>query len=175
MAFSKPDWRVFPGLPTGILKYLVTAVIGTVSALMGIGGGTLSVPTLTLCGYPIHRAVGTAAAIGFVIGVPGTIGFIIAGWGKEGLPLLSLGYVNLLGLLLILPTSMLMAPVGARAAHALPVRGLKIAFAIFLALTAVRMLYATITGPRPEVALATSAPLSRVARFLKGSCECMFW
>jgi uncharacterized membrane protein YfcA len=99
-----------------------------------------------LCGYPIHRAVGTAAAIGFVIGVPGTIGFILAGWGKEGLPLLSLGYVNLLGLLLILPTSMLMAPVGARAAHALPVRGLKIAFAVFLALTAARMLYATISG-----------------------------
>lgn len=146
MAFSKPDWRVFSGLPTGILKYIVTAVIGAVSALMGIGGGTLSVPTLTLCGYPIHRAVGTAAAIGFAIGVPGTVGFILAGWGKEGLPPLSLGYVNLLGLLLILPTSMLMAPVGARAAHALPVRGLKIAFAIFLALTAARMLYATFAG-----------------------------
>lgn len=146
MAFARPDWQVFPGLPTGIVKHSVAAVIGTVSALMGIGGGTLSVPTLTLCGYPIHRAVGTAAAIGFVIGVPGTVGFIIAGWGKAGLPALSLGYVNLLGLALILPASMLMAPVGARAAHALPVRWLKLAFAVFLALTAARMLYATWAG-----------------------------
>jgi uncharacterized protein len=146
MAFSKPEWRVFSGLPTGILKHAVAAVIGTVSALMGIGGGTLSVPTLTLCGYPIHRAVGTAAAIGFAIGVPGTIGFIIAGWGREGLPPLSLGYVSLLGLILILPTSMLLAPWGARAAHALPVRGLRIAFATFLALTSARMLYSVWGG-----------------------------
>jgi uncharacterized membrane protein YfcA len=146
MAFSKPEWRVFSGLPTGILKHAVAAVIGAVSALMGIGGGTLSVPTLTLCGYPIHRAVGTAAAIGFAIGVPGTIGFIIAGWGREGLPPLSLGYVSLLGLILILPTSMLLAPWGARAAHALPVRGLRIAFAVFLALTSARMLYSVWGG-----------------------------
>jgi uncharacterized membrane protein YfcA len=146
MAFSKPEWRVFSGLPTGILKHAVAAVIGTVSALMGIGGGTLSVPTLTLCGYPIHRAVGTAAAIGFAIGVPGTIGFIIAGWGREGLPPLSLGYVSLLGLILILPTSILLAPWGARAAHALPVRGLRIAFAAFLALTSARMLYSVWGG-----------------------------
>lgn len=146
MAFSKPEWRLFPGLPTGLLKYTVAAVIGTISALMGIGGGTLSVPTLTLCGYPIHRAVGTAAAIGFAIGVPGTVGFIVGGWGKPGLPIGSLGYVNLLGLALILPTSMLMAPVGARAAHALPVRQLRLAFAVFLAATAARMLYAAIYG-----------------------------
>jgi uncharacterized protein len=146
MAFSKPEWRVFSGLPTGILKHAVAAVIGAVSALMGIGGGTLSVPTLTLCGYPIHRAVGTAAAIGFAIGVPGTIGFIIAGWGREGLPPLSLGYVSLLGLILILPTSILLAPWGARAAHALPVRGLRIAFAAFLALTSARMLYSVWGG-----------------------------
>jgi uncharacterized membrane protein YfcA len=146
MALSKPEWRVFAGLPAGILKHAVAAVIGTVSALMGIGGGTLSVPTLTLCGYPIHRAVGTAAAIGFAIGVPGTIGFIIAGWGREGLPPLSLGYVSLLGLILILPTSILLAPWGARAAHALPVRGLRIAFAAFLALTSARMLYSVWGG-----------------------------
>lgn len=146
MAFSRPDWQVFAGLPTGILKHTVAAVIGTVSALMGIGGGTLSVPTLTLCGYPIHRAVGTASAIGFAIGVPGTIGFIVAGWGREGLPPFSLGYVSLIGLALILPTSMLLAPSGARAAHALPVRGLRIAFAIFLALTSARMLYSAFVG-----------------------------
>jgi len=140
MAFSPTQLQLFPGLPTGLLKYLVTGLIGIVSALMGIGGGTLSVPTMTLSGYPIHKAVGTASAIGFLIGVPGTLGMIVGGWGHEGLPPLSLGFVNLLGLALILPASMLMAPVGARAAHALPVRGLKIAFAVFLVATAIKML-----------------------------------
>lgn len=146
MAFSPTGLQVFPGLPTGALKYAVTACIGIISALMGIGGGTLSVPTMTLCGYPIHRAVGTASAVGFLIGVPGTIGMIVGGWGKAGLPIGSLGYVNLLGLALILPASMLMAPFGARAAHALPVRGLKIAFAVFLAATAVKMISSIWTG-----------------------------
>jgi uncharacterized membrane protein YfcA len=146
MAFSPTGLQLFPGLPTGVLKYVITACIGIISALMGIGGGTLSVPTMTLCGYPIHRAVGTASAVGFLIGVPGTFGMIIGGWGEPGLPWGSLGYVNLLGLALILPASMLMAPYGARAAHALPVRGLKIAFAVFLAATAVKMLSSIWTG-----------------------------
>jgi uncharacterized membrane protein YfcA len=140
MALSSPNLQLFRGLPTGGLKYLVTGAIGIVSALMGIGGGTLSVPTMTLCGYPIHRAVGTASAVGFLIGVPGTIGMIIGGWGRAGLPPFSLGFVNVLGLALILPASMLLAPWGARAAHALPVRWLRLAFALFLAATAVKML-----------------------------------
>ncbi len=140
MAFSPDKLQLFSGLPRGIAKYITTAAIGVVSALMGIGGGTLSVPTMTLSGYPIHRAVGTASAIGFLIGVPGTLGMIVGGWGRAGLPPFSLGYVNLLGLALILPASMLMAPWGARAAHALPVRGLKIAFAVFLVATSIKML-----------------------------------
>jgi uncharacterized membrane protein YfcA len=146
MAFSPTELKVFKGLPQGILKYIVTGCIGIVSALMGIGGGTLSVPTMTLCGYPIHRAVGTASAVGFLIGVPGTIGMIVGGWGETGLPPLSLGYVNVLGLALILPTSMLFAPYGARAAHALPVRGLRIAFAVFLTATAIKMISSIWTG-----------------------------
>lgn len=146
MAFSSPKLQVFKGLPQGALKYVVTGGIGIVSALMGIGGGTLSVPTMTLCGYPIHRAVGTASAVGFLIGVPGTIGMIAGGWGHTGLPPLSLGFVNLLGLVLILPASMLLAPWGARAAHALPVRGLRTAFAVFLAATSIKMLSSLWTG-----------------------------
>ena len=140
MAFSPTHLQLFRGLPQGIAKYAVTFAIGLISSLMGIGGGTLSVPTMTLSGFPIHKAVGTASAIGFLIGVPGTLGMVIGGWGDPALPPLSLGYVNLLGLALILPTSMLVAPFGARAAHALPVRWLKVAFAVFLAITAVRML-----------------------------------
>ncbi|MFZ5677144.1 MAG: sulfite exporter TauE/SafE family protein [Pseudomonadota bacterium] len=144
MAFSKPSWRIADKLPGGILEQMMASGIGAVSAMMGIGGGTLSVPTLSLFGYPIHKAVGTAAAIGFIIGVPGTIGFVLSGMGDSELPPFSFGYVSLLGLALITPTSILMAPVGAWAAHALPVRGLKLAFAAFLFVTALRMLWAVL-------------------------------
>ncbi|MDB5507245.1 MAG: rane protein [Devosia sp.] len=146
MIVSRPEWRLANQLPGTWAQRAMAAVIGLISSLMGIGGGTLSVPAMTLVGYPIHKAVGTASAIGFAIGVPGTIGMIIGGWGKPDLPPLSLGFVSLIGLILILPTSMLLAPVGARAAHALPVRALKFAFAVFLALTAIRMLYSVFFG-----------------------------
>jgi len=139
MAFGRVDWRVASEPPRGLRAQIVPAMIGGLSGLMGIGGGTLSVPVLSLYGFPIYKAVGTAAAIGCLIGIPGTVGFIIGGWGEPDLPAFSLGYVNVLALVLIIPTSILLAPVGVRAAHALPVRGLRLAFALFLAVTAVRM------------------------------------
>ncbi len=139
MGFSRPDWRLSDRLPSGGAKAALAGVIGTVSAMMGIGGGTLSVPVLSLCGYPMHKAVGTAAAIGFIIGIPGAIGFAITGWNAPTLPPLSLGYVSLLGFALIFPTSTLLAPVGARLAHRLNTRHLKRVFAVFLAITAYRM------------------------------------
>lgn len=145
MAFSRPTWRLSDHPPTGLAEQFSAFAIGTVSAMMGIGGGTLSVPFLTLFNVPIHRAVGTAAAIGLVIGVPGTIGFVLGGLGVPDRPPFSFGYVSLIGLALILPTSMLMAPYGARAAHALPVRKLKLAFAAFLFITGLRMLSSALT------------------------------
>lgn len=140
MGFGSPDWRLAQSLPRAPGSTGLAGVIGAVSAMMGIGGGTLSVPTLTLFGVPVHRAVGTAAGFGLLISVPATIGFAIGGWGAAGLPPLSLGYVNLAGLVLIAPTTLLMVPVGARLAHSLSQNGLRRAFAIFLGLTAVRML-----------------------------------
>lgn len=139
MAFGRPEWRLGQTLPTGAAKIGLAAMIGAVSAMMGIGGGTLTVPLMTLYGTPIHRAVGTASAIGLIIGIPGTIGFALSGWGASGLPPLSLGYVNLLGVALILPASMAAAPWGARLAHRLDTRLLRRAFALFLGLTALRM------------------------------------
>jgi uncharacterized protein len=112
-----------------------------VSTMMGIGGGTVGVPTLTLCGYPIHRAVGTASAFGAIISVPGTIGAILAGWYAGGLPPYSLGYVNLLGFLLIAPVSFFMAPAGAHLAHMTDKNRLRMVFALFIAITAARMLW----------------------------------
>lgn len=141
MGFGKPHWRLAEELPRGPGRWTLASAIGTVSAMMGIGGGTLSVPILSLFGYPIHRAVGTAAAIGFIIGIPGTIGFIVSGWDAPGRPPYSLGYVNLIGFALIVPTATLLAPVGARLAHWLKTGNLKRVFAVFLAITALRMFY----------------------------------
>ncbi|CDK99941.1 conserved membrane protein of unknown function [Magnetospirillum gryphiswaldense MSR-1 v2] len=141
MAFGRPEWRLGHSLPTGAAKAGLAALIGGCSAMMGIGGGTFAVPTLTLFGTPIHRAVGTASAIGLIIGIPGTIGFILTGWNAAQLPPFSLGYVNLLGVAAILPTSMAAAPWGARLAHSLDTRLLRRAFAVFLFLTSLRMAY----------------------------------
>lgn len=145
MGLGKPHWRIADHLPGGIVEQAIAAMIGCVSAMMGIGGGTLSVPTLSLFGYPIHRAVGTAAAIGFVIGLPGTVGFVLGGLGVPDRPPFSFGYVSLVGLALILPTSMLLAPYGAHAAHALPKEKLKRAFALFLFITSLNMARSALT------------------------------
>lgn len=146
MAFRPPDWTVAEELPRGPVRWLLGAVIGFLSVLMGIGGGTLSVPILTACRYPIRRAVGTAAAIGLLIAVPGAIGFAWSGLGVANRPPFSLGYVNLAGLALILPASALAAPLGARIAHAIAPLLLRRAFALFLFLTSLRMFYGLING-----------------------------
>ncbi len=146
MALGQRTMTVSNHLPGFIGTYSLGALIGGVSTMMGIGGGSLSVPILSLFGYPIHRAIGTAAAIGFIIGVPGTIQFIISGWNVPHLPPYSLGYVNLLGAALIVPASMLLAPVGARLSHRLNTRKLKTIFGVFLMLTAGRMLLKTFWG-----------------------------
>ncbi len=139
LAFSRESWRIADGLPRGPGRVALGSGIGFFSVLMGLGGGTLGVPILTLFGSPIHRAVGTAAGLGLVIGVPGAISFAASGWDVPGLPQGSLGYVNLLGFALIVPATWLSAPWGARLAHVAPQRTLRRAFALFLALTSLRM------------------------------------
>ncbi len=117
------------------------AVIGAVSSLVGIGGGTLSVPFMTWCNVPIHTAVGTSAAIGFPIAVAGALGYIINGFGADHLPPMSLGYISLPALVGIAAVSILTAPYGAKLAHKLPVATLKRVFALFLLAMATRMLW----------------------------------
>ena len=126
-----------PGGPAG---QLIPFGIGGISSMMGIGGGTLSVPVMTLFNVPIHRAVGTAALFGLLISVPATAAFIVTGWHVEDLPQGSLGYVNLIGFAIIAPVSYLTAPWGARIAHALSKRQLSLMFGLFLTVVAVRML-----------------------------------
>ena len=132
--------RVSEGVPRGIGAMIIPTLIGGVSAVMGIGGGTLTVPTLNLCGYPIHRAVGTASFFGIVISIPGTVSYLLAKPPVE-LPWATVGFVSLLGLALIAPGSMLTANLGARVAHTLSRRRLSQAFGVFLLVVGARMLY----------------------------------
>ena len=132
--------RASDHVPRGAGGVALAALIGAVSAVMGIGGGTLTVPTLNLCGYPIHRAVGTASFFGIIISIPGTAGYLLA-HPPVTLPWATVGYVSLLGLAVIAPGSMLTASLGARVAHSLDRRRLAQAFGAFLLLVGLRMLY----------------------------------
>lgn len=139
MLFGRESWRLADQLPGPMAQRGMAAGIAGVSVMMGIGGGTFTVPVLTLFGYPIHRAVGTAAAIGVIIAIPGAIGFIAGGWGAEGRPVGSLGYASLVGVAALIPTTILAAPWGVALAHRLSRVWLRRAFAIFLGLTSLRM------------------------------------
>ncbi len=140
MAFGRETWRIADQFPAGFVRAAIGGVIGLISVLMGIGGGTLGVPVLSLYNIPIHRAVGTATGFGLIIAVPGTLAMVANGWGAPGLPPFSLGYVNLIGFALIVPATILAAPWGARIAHAISRPALRRAFAAFLALTSLRMI-----------------------------------
>lgn len=128
------------GLPetTGLLA--AGGLIGIVSSLVAAGGGFLSVPFMLFCNVPLHTAVGTSAALGFPIALAGTIGYVVAGGQDPTLPAFTLGYIYLPAFAGIVALSTLMAPVGARLAHRLPLKKLKRAFGAFLALLATKML-----------------------------------
>jgi uncharacterized membrane protein YfcA len=128
-------------VPRGAFMLLIPTGIGCLSSMMGIGGGTFSVMTLTLFNQPIHRAVGTAALLGLAIGLPGTIGFIITGWNDARLPPGSFGYVSLIGFALIAPATVMAAPIGAKIAHSFSEKKLSIFFGTFLVLAAARLFY----------------------------------
>jgi uncharacterized membrane protein YfcA len=144
MTAGREEWRLGDVLPSGIGAWVLGIANGCLSVLMGIGGGTFGVTVMTLYGTTIHRAVATAAGFGLIIGVPGAIGMIVNGWNVPNLPPLSLGYVNLIGLALIVPATILAAPWGVALAHRLSRRTLRLAFGIFLCLTAMRMGWALV-------------------------------
>jgi len=140
MAFGRESWRLADAPPAGAARWPVAGGVGFLSAMMGLGGGTVGVPTLTLLGVAMHRAVGTAAGLGSAIAVPGAIGLAFAGLGVAGRPPGCIGYLNVWGFALITPTTWLTAPLGARFAHAISQQSLRRGFAFFLALTSLRML-----------------------------------
>ncbi len=127
-------------LPNSIMTTFVGGIIGSVSSLVGIGGGSLSVPFMTYCNIPMHTAVGTSAAIGFPIAVAGTFGYIAGGWNIQDLPFATIGYVNLPAFICISITCYITAPFGAKLSNNLPIKTLKKFFAVFLILVGTNML-----------------------------------
>ena len=136
-----PASRQLPGV-AGIFG--AGNVIGAFSSLVGIGGGTLSVPFLTWCNIPVHHAIGTSSAIGLPIALAGAFGYVVNGLGASGLPSTALGYVHGAALFGIICFSVLTAPLGAKLAHSLPVDKLKRVFAILLYVVATRMFWGVI-------------------------------
>ncbi len=119
-------------MPRGVLRASIAGGLGTFSSLLGIGGGIIAIMVMTFCGRSIHRAIATASGIGTLIAVPTTIGFVIIGWGEPARPWGSLGYINLPAALAIGSMSILTAPLGVAAAHAMPSAPLKRAFGVYL-------------------------------------------
>lgn len=146
MAFGRERWRLGEAPPSGARRAGLSGAMGFLSALMGIGGGTFGVPILTLFAVPVHRAVATASAFGLAIALPAAAGFLVSGWEAPDRPAWTLGYIHLPAFALIVPMTVLCAPLGVTLAHSMNPRPLKLAFAGFLALTAFNMLRKALAG-----------------------------
>lgn len=130
--------RQLPG-PAGLQA--AAAGVGAMSALVGAGGGFVSIPLMSLCNVPMRQCVGTSAALGLPIALAGVAGFLWTGWDKDHLPALSAGYVYLPALAGIVAGTFITVPVGAKLAHTLPVPKLKRVFAVVLTVMALKMLW----------------------------------
>lgn len=140
LLLARDGWKLGDVIPTGPLMRVYGFFIGLLSTLMGVGGGLFANLLMTFYGRPIHQAVATSSALAVLISIPGAIGYIYAGWPAAArfpdvtalqLPF-AIGYVSLIGALLVMPTSLLTAPLGVRAAHAMSKRALEMAFGTYL-------------------------------------------
>ena len=139
--FFKEHLRLGNCLPKSrLLNIVISSLIGFVSSLMGVGAGTIGVPTLVALSVPIHKAIGTAAALGLFIAVPATLGLAFSGFNVPNRPPMSIGYVNLIAFFIMFPLTVFFAPIGVKFAHRINQRLLKIIFGIFLIITSVKML-----------------------------------
>ncbi|UZD92596.1 sulfite exporter TauE/SafE family protein [Cognatishimia activa] len=141
MGLGRSDWRLRESMPVGWLRATLSPLIGFLSVLMGIGGGSFGVPMMSLFNTPIHRAVATAAGFGLIIAVPGMIGFLLVDIEPQFRPAFSLGAVNLAAFAIIIAMTLITTPYGARLAHALDAKPLKRIFGVFLTLVALNMLH----------------------------------
>ncbi len=138
LLFARDTWRLPGDMPEGLAAKVTGFLIGFFSTFMGIGGGVFNNTFMTMFGRPMHQAVATSAGVGVLISIPGMIGYMIAGWNAENLPAYSIGYVNLLMVAMIIPVTLLVAPIGVQFAHALEKRKLEILFGLFLVLVSIR-------------------------------------
>lgn len=138
MLFGNSAWRLADEMPHGAFRIVFSPLVGFLSVLMGIGGGSFGVPIMTLHGVPIHRAVATAAGFGFIIALPSVIAFLFV--PVPGAPPWTVGAVNIPAFLIVIAMTTTTAPLGARLAHALDPKPLKRIFGVFLTLVALNML-----------------------------------
>jgi uncharacterized membrane protein YfcA len=146
LILARESWKFGEDFPGGSLMKLYGFVVGLLSTLMGIGGGLFLNLLMTFYGRPIHQAVATSSALAVLISIPGALGYVYAGWPAAAhypdvaalqWPF-ALGYVSLIGAVLVMPTSLFTAPLGVRAAHAMSKRGLEVAFGCYLFIVGAR-------------------------------------
>ncbi len=140
MGLGKSQWRLGAAMPQGVLRMILSPVMGFLSVLMGIGGGSFGVPLMSLFNVPIHRAVATAAGFGVTIAVPAVIGFLFVQIGPEYKPPFTIGAINMVAFFVVIAMTLITAPFGVRLAHAMDPKPLKRVFAVFLTLVALNML-----------------------------------
>jgi uncharacterized membrane protein YfcA len=138
MLLGRSEWRLADTMPEGPLRYILSPMVGFLSVLMGIGGGSFGVPIMTLHGLAIHRAVATAAGFGLIIALPSVIAFFFVNIAEA--PPWTLGAVNFPAFLIVIAMTTLTAPLGVKLAHALDPKPLKRVFGVFLILVAMNML-----------------------------------
>ena len=140
MGLGRSEWRLGQAMPKGIVRALTSPLVGFLSVLMGIGGGSFGVPLMSLFNTPIHRAVGTAAGFGVIIAVPSAIGFLFLPIDPAHRPPFNIGAVNLVAFTVVIVMTLITAPLGVKLAHRMDPGPLKRVFAVFLTLVALNML-----------------------------------
>jgi len=140
LAFGRPHWRLGEEMPKGGARAATSPLIGFLSVLMGIGGGSFGVPLMSLYAVPIHRAVATAAGFGVIIALPAVAGFLLTGTPPLGRPPFMIGEVNIAAFLVVISMTLITAPIGVRLAHSMDPKPLKRLFAVFIMLMALNML-----------------------------------
>ncbi|MBR0844830.1 sulfite exporter TauE/SafE family protein [Bradyrhizobium liaoningense] len=154
LILAREGWKFGEDLPNGLLMRVYGFCVGILSTLMGIGGGLFSNLLMTFYGRPIHQAVATSSALAVLISIPGALGYVYAGWpAAANYPAVAalqvpfaLGYVSLIGAVLVMPMSLVTAPLGVRAAHAMSKRTLETAFGCYLLIVGSRFVMSLVGG-----------------------------
>lgn len=140
LLLGRDTWRIADDLPKGMLMQVYGLIIGLLSTLMGVGGGLFSNLLMTFYGRSIHQSVATSSGLAVLISIPGALGYIYAGWPVAARfpdvmalqPPFALGYISIIGALLVMPTGLMVASFGVKVAHMMSKRALEIAFGIYL-------------------------------------------